>query len=98
AESESYAATMQQYLDNIAAKLESPITRTRVLLGGSGPARTILGVAEEERADLIVLATHGRGGANRIENLPLGSVSTRVVEKTKCPVLLIPVRQPLADI
>ncbi len=93
AESESYAATMQQYLDNIAAKLESPITRTKVLLGGSGPARTILAVAEEERADLIVMATHGRGGAGRVENLPLGSVSTRVVEKTICPVLLIPVRR-----
>ncbi len=93
AESENYSATMQQYLDGIAAKLESPITRTRVLLGGSGPARTILAVAEEMRADLIVMATHGRGGAQRIGNLPLGSVSTRVVEKTKCPVLLIPVRQ-----
>ena len=97
AESESYAATMQQYLDNIAAKLESPITRTKVLLGGSGPARTILGIAEEERADLIVMATHGRGGAERIENLPLGSVSTRVAEKTICPVLLIPVRSQSAE-
>jgi nucleotide-binding universal stress UspA family protein len=93
AESENYAETMQQYLDNIAAKLESPITRTRVLLGGSGPARTILAVAEEEQADLIVMATHGRGGVSRIGNLPLGSVSTRVVAKTRCPVLLIPVRQ-----
>ena len=98
AESESYAATMQQYLETIAAKLESPITRTRVLLGGSGPARTILAVAEEGRADLIVMATHGRGGAGRIENLPLGSVATRVVEKTICPVLLIPVRQFAADV
>ncbi len=98
AESEGYAATMQQYLDNIAAKLESPITRTKVLLGGSGPARTILAVAEEERADLIVMATHGRGGAERIEKLPLGSVATRVVEKTICPVLLIPVRQSGADV
>lgn len=98
AESEGYGATMQQYLDNIAARLESPITRTKVLLGGSGPARTIIAVAEEERADLIVLATHGRGGAERIGKLPLGSVATRVVEKTICPVLLIPVRQSGADV
>lgn len=97
AESESYSETMQQYLETIAAKLESPITRTKVLLGGSGPARTILGIAEEERADLIVMATHGRGGAERIENLPLGSVSTRIVEKTSCPVLLIPVRQNITE-
>lgn len=93
AESENYAETMQQYLDGIAAKLDSEKTLTKVLLGGSGPARTILAFAESEQADLIVMATHGRGGKHRIEKLPLGSVPTRVIEKTKCPVLLVPVRQ-----
>ena len=93
AESESYADTMKQYLNGIAAGLDSEKTRTKVLLGGSGPARTILSFVESENADLIVMATHGRGGAERIEKLPLGSVPTRVIEKTKCPVLLVPVRQ-----
>ncbi len=93
AESENYGETMQQYLDGIAAGLDSEKTRTKVLLGGSGPARTILAFAESEQADLIVMATHGRGGAHRIEQLSLGSVPTRVIEKTKCPVLLVPVRQ-----
>ena len=90
AESESYEATMQTYLDGIAAELDSAKTETKVLLGGSGPARTIIAFAEEERADLIVMATHGRGGAERREQLPLGSVPTRVIEKTRCPILLIP--------
>ena len=93
AESENYAETMQQYLDGIAARLDSEKTQTKVLLGGSGPARTILAFAESEQSDLIVMATHGRGGAHRVEQLPLGSVPTRVIEKTKCPVLLVPVRQ-----
>ena len=93
AESENYEETMQQYLDGIAAGLNSEKTRTKVLLGGSGPARTVLSFAESERADLIVMATHGRGGAHRVEQLPLGSVPTRVIEKTNCPVLLVPVRQ-----
>lgn len=93
AESENYAETMQQYLDGIADGLDSDKTRTKVLLGGSGPARTILAAVESEKADLIVMATHGRGGAERIEKLPLGSVPTRVIEKTKCPILLVPVRQ-----
>ncbi|CAN5375022.1 hypothetical protein BH20ACI1_BH20ACI1_22600 [soil metagenome] len=93
AESENYAETMQQYLDGIAAGLDSEKTQTKVLLGGSGPARTVLAFAESEQADLIVMATHGRGGKHRIEKLPLGSVPTRVIEKTKCPVLLVPVRQ-----
>ena len=97
AESENYQMTMQTYLDGIAAGLNSDKTATKVLLGGSGPARTIVAFAEDERADLIVMATHGRGGAERRENLPLGSVPTRVIEKTKCPVLLIPARQAFEE-
>lgn len=93
AESENYQATMQRYLDDIARHLGSEKTQTKVLLGGSGPARTILAFAEEERADLIVMATHGRGGAHRAEHLALGSVPTRVIEKTFCPVLLVPARE-----
>ncbi|MDQ6788191.1 MAG: universal stress protein [Acidobacteriota bacterium] len=97
AESENYQTTMQTYLDSIAAGLDSAKTATKVLLGGSGPARTILAFAEDERADLIVMATHGRGGAERREQLPLGSVPTRVIEKTRCPVLLVPARQSSAS-
>jgi len=94
AESENYGATMQTYLDGIARGLGSAKTATKVLLGGSGPARTILAFAESENADLIVMATHGRGGAERREQLPLGSVPTRVIEKTRCPVLLVPATRP----
>lgn len=96
AESESYGSTIEKYLDEIAAGLDSEKTRTKILLGGSGAARTILAFAESEHADLIVMATHGRGGAHRIEQLPLGSVPTRVIKKTKCPILLVPVR-PASD-
>lgn len=92
AESENYEATMYAYLNEIAAGLDSEKTTTKVLLGGSGPARTIITFAEDEQADLIVMSTHGRGGAERREHLPLGSVPTRVIEKTKCPILLIPSR------
>ena len=92
AESENYAATMQTYLDGIAAGIRIRLkTRTKVLLGGSGPARTIIVLPKKSSADLIVMATHGRGGAERRENLPLGSVPTRVIEKTRCPILLVPV-------
>jgi nucleotide-binding universal stress UspA family protein len=96
AESEQYTETMKQYLDGIAAGLDSDKTATRILLGGSGAARMILSFSESEKADLIVMATHGRGGAHRIEQLPLGSVPTRVIEKTTCPVLLVPVRRSTA--
>jgi nucleotide-binding universal stress UspA family protein len=84
---------MKQYLNGIAEGLNSAKTQTKVLLGGSGPARTILAFSKSECADLIVMATHGRGGAERIKHLSLGSVPTRVIEKAECPILLVPVAQ-----
>jgi nucleotide-binding universal stress UspA family protein len=48
------------------------------------PAETILGVARDEGADLIVLGTNGRGALGR---LLLGSVANQVVRRAPCPVL-----------
>jgi nucleotide-binding universal stress UspA family protein len=53
----------------------------------TGDARTaILAVAEELRADLIVMGTHGRRGVSR---LVLGSVAESVARTAPCPVLLV---------
>jgi nucleotide-binding universal stress UspA family protein len=45
-------------------------------------------VAEEARvpATLVAMATHGRTGLGRVA---LGSVATRVVHDSRCPVLVI---------
>ncbi len=49
------------------------------------PSNVILETAQEQRADLIVLGTHGRkGGAH----LFLGSVAETVVRSSTCPVLV----------
>lgn len=47
----------------------------------------ILSVAEECKADLIILGTHGRTG---FDHFISGSVSESVARKAKCPVLIIP--------
>jgi len=47
-------------------------------------------VAEEEGVDVVMLATHGLGGFDR---LFVGSVADRVVQKTRCPVFLVPIRE-----
>lgn len=52
-----------------------------------GPAAEILRVAEERKASVIVIATHGRTGVVRFA---LGSVADRVIRGASCPVLLIP--------
>lgn len=50
-------------------------------------AHTILRVATEWPADLVVLGTHGRRGFRR---LMLGSVAERFLRISCCPVLLVP--------
>lgn len=59
-------------------------TESRVELGS--PETTICEVAERDRFDLIVLATHGRKG---LAHLFLGSVAERVVRLAPCPVLTL---------
>jgi nucleotide-binding universal stress UspA family protein len=80
----------RQYLGEIAAVLRVDGLDARVLVAGSGPARTIVAVSESEEIDLTMLATHGRGGLDR---LLVGSVAERVVQHTPCPVFLVPVRE-----
>src|SRR5687768_6818033 len=56
----------------------------RLVMGD--PAASIVFLAEQEKADLIVLSTHGRSGFRR---LLMGSVAEAVVRGAKCPVLTV---------
>ncbi len=50
------------------------------------PAETIVRVARERNADLIVMGTHGRTG---LQHVLLGSVAEKVVRLAPCPVLTV---------
>jgi nucleotide-binding universal stress UspA family protein len=50
------------------------------------PAETISRLSDDLHADLIVMATHGRGGLKRMW---LGSVAVKVVHLASQPVLLV---------
>lgn len=50
------------------------------------PGHTIADFAAEQKADLIVMPSHGRTGLKRIL---LGSVAERVVRLAHCPVLVL---------
>lgn len=52
---------------------------------GSAPD-SILSFAQTQKADLIVMGTHGRRG---FDHLMLGSVTDRVMRSAPCPVLAV---------
>jgi len=61
--------------------------RARAVLREGGAAHEeIVALAADERADLIAMSTHGRGGVNR---MLLGSVTDRVIRLAPCPVLTV---------
>jgi nucleotide-binding universal stress UspA family protein len=51
--------------------------------------REILSQAEQQKADVIVLGSHGRSG---FERLLLGSTTEKVLRKAACPVMIVPPR------
>ena len=55
-------------------------------LFGDSPADEILGAAKKAKADLIVMASHGRKG---FEALLLGSETQKVLARTNVPVLVV---------
>lgn len=68
------------------AGLEAAGLGARAIIVVGAPAREIVRAAEAEHADLIVMGTHGRGGAGRFF---LGSVTDRVIRAAGCPVMTV---------
>jgi nucleotide-binding universal stress UspA family protein len=80
------AASAAANLDQIAAELRSGGLGVECEVRLGEPAPTIINEAALRNCDLIVMATHGRGGLGRAI---LGSVATEVVAHTTTPVLLV---------
>jgi nucleotide-binding universal stress UspA family protein len=64
---------------------------THVEVAEGDPAREIVARAQDTRADLVVMGTHGAKG---FERLLLGSVTEKVLRKAPCPVLTVPRSAP----
>ncbi len=66
--------------------------KAEFLVWQGDPGDSIAAAAEAEQADLVVVGTRGRSGAER---MLLGSVSDHVVRHAECPVLVVrPPRRP----
>lgn len=77
----------QRLLEDARVALGSPNIRLLCVEGGDPrTAQAIADVAEQERATLVVMGTHGRTG---LDHFFLGSVAEGVMRRVSVPVLLV---------
>ncbi|HEX5829758.1 MAG TPA: universal stress protein [Gemmatimonadaceae bacterium] len=74
------------YLTDIAQRLPAGVRGTTRVVTAPEPAAAILDAADAWNADLVALASHGRGGLRRAI---LGSVADRVVRATPIAALVV---------
>ncbi|MFZ0544810.1 MAG: universal stress protein [Candidatus Promineifilaceae bacterium] len=80
---------IQEYLEGVSAVFQNDGILARPTLTGSDPVSTIVDYGRQNKVDLIMIATHGRGGWQR---LLLGSVADAVVRQANCSVFLVPIQ------
>lgn len=73
-------------LAKVAEPLEAQDVRVSRVVEMGPVVEVILGVAERERVDLVVLGTHGRSG---FMHLLMGSVAEQIVRRSPVPVLTL---------
>ena len=74
---------IQKMLDDVRPRDPAVPFTHRLTMGD--PAGEIVRIAADERAEMIVLGTHGRTGMTR---LLMGSVAEAIVRRAPCPVLV----------
>jgi len=76
----------EKRLQELAAPLVARGLTVHAVVGHGDAASEIVRIAEEKKADVIVIGTHGNTGWRR---LAFGSVAEKVVRLATCPVLTI---------
>lgn len=76
----------EESLEREVMKVHRDHRAVRGLLRAGDPPAEIVRAAQDERADLVVMGTHGRSGLPR---LILGSVADRVIRTAPCPVVTV---------
>ncbi|BBO66113.1 universal stress protein [Desulfosarcina alkanivorans] len=79
---ENAQRAIQELIDSL---IEDRVQSLKLVEIGNPPT-SIVNVAKDVKADLIIMATHGRSG---VKGLFFGSVAEKVVRTADCPVLTI---------
>lgn len=79
----------KEYLDALQSKIELSGVEVTTSTSRSDPSKAMVKTAKSIGADLIILATHGKKGAEAFWN---GSVTPKISKSSKVPLLLVPVK------
>ncbi|HVN94808.1 MAG TPA: universal stress protein [Syntrophorhabdaceae bacterium] len=80
---------LQQFCKNAESQIGSPCVHlvSEVMVREGYPVEEILATADTKECDVIVLGTHGKGW---LKQTFLGSTASSVLQRTRKPVLVIP--------
>ena len=84
----------RQIAEGAARRLRQAGLRASAVVEAGDPATAIIRLADEHRADLVALGTHGRTG---LERLLLGSVARNVMQHAPVSVLIVRPREGLSE-
>jgi len=77
---------VEDYLVKTGESLKVKGINVRTIVSSGNAADEILKAADEEKADLIAMSTHGRSGLRR---LAFGSITDKVLHRSRIPVLMV---------
>ena len=81
------AVTAKKEMHTLVKDLESETINSEYLVRDGVAEEVIVKISKEKDIDLIVMGTNGR---DSLSDLILGSTTQKVVEKSICPVLVMP--------
>ncbi len=83
---ESLTREATDSMEKIRKTLSGKSMDVKTLVRQGDPAEKILETAQKMKVDLIITGSHGRHGTKKFL---MGSVSSKVVDYSKCPVLVV---------
>ncbi|HSB51720.1 MAG TPA: universal stress protein [Dissulfurispiraceae bacterium] len=83
---EALSRETAEAMERIRKSLSGKSLEVKTLIRQGDPAEKILETAQKMKVDLIVTGSHGRHGTKKFL---LGSVSSKIVDYSKCPVLVV---------
>lgn len=83
---EALSIETAEAMEKIRKSLSSKSIDAKTLIRQGDPAEKILETAQKMKVDLVVTGSHGRHGTKKFL---LGSISSKIVDHSKCPVLVV---------